>query len=168
MARARSHVHQPAPNSHGRAGQSQFQGRAAHRAAPHRKIAAHHFPPRSAVSGNETDPVTTNNTATVSVNVTLPVNLSIAKTAPSTGTTNQNLTYTITVTQCQHGVCFAKMSSGSKMAQFSLATAGMRSLHSTQCCCQDPKGFFWAEMWARLRRIYYGWVKDSLDQAAPS
>ena len=51
----------------------------------------------ASVKGNETDPVLSNNTATTAVNVTLPVNLSIAKTAPATGTTNQNLTYTIKV-----------------------------------------------------------------------
>ena len=52
----------------------------------------------ASVKGNETDPVLSNNTATTAVNVTLPVNLSIVKTAPATGTTNQNLTYTIKVT----------------------------------------------------------------------
>ena len=52
----------------------------------------------ASVSGNETDLVSSNNTATTAVNVTLPVTLSITKTAPATGTTNQNLTYTITVT----------------------------------------------------------------------
>ena len=51
-------------------------------------------------------------------------------------------------------LCFAKMSSRSKMAQFSFATTGIRSLHSTKSFCQDPEGFFWAEMWARLRRGY--------------
>jgi len=51
-------------------------------------------------------------------------------------------------------VCFAKMPSGPKMARFSFATAGIRSLHSTKSFCQDPEGFFWAEMWARLRRGY--------------
>ncbi len=51
-------------------------------------------------------------------------------------------------------LCFAKMPSGPKMARFSFATAGIRSLHSTKSFCQDPEGFFWAEMWARLRRGY--------------
>ena len=50
------------------------------------------------VSGNQTDPNLTNNTATTVLNVTLPVNLSIVKAAPSVGTVDQNLTYTITVT----------------------------------------------------------------------
>lgn len=50
------------------------------------------------VSANQTDPNLTNNTIVLEVSVTLPVDLSITKKAPSVGTINQNLTYTITVT----------------------------------------------------------------------
>ena len=50
------------------------------------------------VSGNQTDPNPSNNTATTVVNVTLPVNLSVVKTAPSVGTIGESLTYTVTVT----------------------------------------------------------------------
>ena len=50
------------------------------------------------VSGNQTDPNPSNNTATTVVNVTLPVNLSVVKTAPSVVAIGGNLTYTVTVT----------------------------------------------------------------------
>jgi hypothetical protein len=51
-------------------------------------------------------------------------------------------------------LCLAKILSASKVSQFFLCAAGVRSLHSTQCCCQCSGGFLQPEIWMRRWRTH--------------